>query len=67
MHYVRDTALGEDACRVRKGSPPQVMAAFANLAILVSRLLGKQDLARSMDNFRLRPNTTVALVWSAAT
>ena len=42
------------------------MAAFANLAISVLRLLGKQNLARAMDNFRLRPNTAVAVVWSAA-
>ena len=66
VHYVRDTALGEDACRVRKGSLPRVMAAFANLAISVLRLLGKQNLARAMDNFRLRPNTAVAVIWSAA-
>ena len=31
------------------------MAAFANLAISVPRLLSKQSLARAMDNFRLAP------------
>ena len=66
MHYVCDTALREDACRVRKGSLPRVMAAFANLDISVLRLLGKQNPARAMDIFRLRPNTAVAAVWSAA-
>ena len=33
LHYVRDVTLGEDACRVRKGSAPQVLAALRNAAI----------------------------------
>ena len=32
VHYVRDVALGENACRVRKGALPRLLAAFANLA-----------------------------------
>ena len=66
VHYVRDAALREDACRVRKGSLPRVMAAFANLAISVLRLLGQRNLKRAMSNFKLRPNTAVAAVWLAA-
>ena len=66
VHYVRDTALREDACRVRKGSLPRVMAAFANLTISVLRLLGKRNIRRAMSNFKLRPNTAVAAVWSMA-
>ena len=66
VHYVRDAALREDACRVRKGSLPRVMAAFANLAISVLRLLGQRNLKRAMSNFKLRPNTAVAVVWLAA-
>ena len=66
VHYVRDVALREDACRVRKGSLPRVMAAFANLAISVLRLLGKRNLKRAMSNFKLRPNTAVAVVWLVA-
>jgi hypothetical protein len=34
-HYVRDVALGEDACRVRKGVAPQVLAALRNVAVHV--------------------------------
>ena len=33
LHYVRDTTLGEDHCRVRKGSAPQVLAAVRNAVI----------------------------------
>ena len=33
LHYVRDVTLGEDACRVRKGSAPQILAAIRNAII----------------------------------
>jgi predicted transposase YbfD/YdcC len=33
LHYVRDVTLGEDACRVRTGSAPQVLAAVRNTVI----------------------------------
>ncbi|WP_109570954.1 hypothetical protein [Gemmata obscuriglobus] len=32
-HDVRDVTLGADACRVRKGAAPQVLAALRNAAI----------------------------------
>jgi predicted transposase YbfD/YdcC len=33
LHYVRDVTLGEDACRVRRGSAPQVLAALRNTVV----------------------------------
>ena len=30
---MRDVTLGEDACRVRKGSAPQVLAALRNVCV----------------------------------
>jgi hypothetical protein len=33
LHYVRDVALREDACRVRSGNAPQVLAALRNAAV----------------------------------
>ena len=56
IHYVRDTALGEDRCRVRKGALPRIMAAFANLAITILRMLGKKNIRRAMRNFGYRPD-----------
>lgn len=38
LHYVRDETLGEDRCRARKGSTPEVLAALRNVAVY---LLGK--------------------------
>lgn len=33
LHHVRDVTFGEDACRVRSGAAPQVLAAIRNLDI----------------------------------
>jgi hypothetical protein len=40
LHYVRDVTLGEDACRVRRGAAPQVLAAVRNAVV---HLLGGLD------------------------
>lgn len=40
LHYVRDVTPGEDGCRVRTGSAPQVLAAPRNAAV---HLLGTVD------------------------
>ena len=65
MHNVRDVALGEDACWVRKGASPRVLAAFANLAISILRLLGRTNLRRAMHPFRLRPREVLAVLLGA--
>jgi predicted transposase YbfD/YdcC len=33
LHYVRDVTLGEDLCRVRSGTAPQVLAALRNAVV----------------------------------
>lgn len=40
LHYLRDTAFGEDASRVRCGHAPQNMAMLRNLAIPILATLG---------------------------
>lgn len=41
LHYVRDKTLGEDACTVRTGHAPQVLAGFRNAVVcLLSQQLG---------------------------
>ena len=62
IHYVRDVALREDDCRVRKGALPRVMAAFANLAISILRLLRVKNIKRRMEQLHLRPDYTAGLV-----
>jgi hypothetical protein len=40
LHWVRDVSLGEDACRVRTGAAPQVLAACRNAVLTLVRRLG---------------------------
>ena len=47
-HYVRDVTFGEDASRIRKGSGPEVMAAFRNAAIGFLRSTGVANIAAAL-------------------
>ena len=64
VHYVRDVAVGEDKCRIRKGSLPRLMAAVSNLAISILRLLETKNIKRRMSQLSMDPNGTVALLLS---
>lgn len=47
LHYVRDVTLGEDACRVRTGNAPQVLAALRNVVVhLISGEAAHEDKSR---------------------
>ncbi len=50
-HYLRDVTLGEDACRVRTGTAPQVLAAIRNLLVVVARRAGFSNLAEALRTF----------------
>ena len=52
--------LREDRSRIRKGSLPRLLAAFANLAISTLRLLKTTKIKRRRGQLRLDPNGTVA-------
>jgi predicted transposase YbfD/YdcC len=48
LHWVRDVTLGEDGCRVRAGSAPQVLAALRNVAVhLLSQEAAEEELGAS--------------------
>jgi predicted transposase YbfD/YdcC len=62
LHYVRDVTLGEDGCRVRKGSAPQVLAAVRNVVIhLIANVEGSSRAAaiRRLNN---HPEEALALL-----
>lgn len=48
LHYVRDETMGEDKCRLRSGSAPQVLAGFRNAAITLLRALGVDNIAQAL-------------------
>jgi predicted transposase YbfD/YdcC len=62
LHHVRDVTWGEDACRVRKGNGPQLLAALRNTA---NYLLGRArapSKAAATRRFAAHPHEAVTLV-----
>jgi predicted transposase YbfD/YdcC len=59
-HDVRDVALGADASRIRKGSGPEVMAAFRNAAMGFLRATGVTNIAEALRRNAARVNELFA-------
>jgi predicted transposase YbfD/YdcC len=51
LHHRRDVTLQEDACQVRRGQAPQVLAALNNVAIGIVLRAGYQNLAAAQRAF----------------
>ena len=62
LHYVRDVTLGEDACRVRKGSAPQVLAALRNAVVHLLAGVEAESRAAAIERLAVRPNEALALL-----
>ena len=62
LHYVRDVTLGEDACRVRKGSAPQVLAAVRNAVIHLLAGMGAPSHAAAIRRLNARPDEALDLL-----
>jgi hypothetical protein len=62
LHWVRDETLGEDRCRVRKGSGPQVLAALRNAVVLLLEGVDAPSKAAATRRFCARPDEAHALI-----
>lgn len=62
LHYSRDVSLGEDACRVRTGHAPQVMAALNNLVLAITKKTGFRYVPDATRHFAADLAGTVALL-----
>jgi hypothetical protein len=62
LHYVRDVTLGEDACRVRKGSAPQVLAALRNATVHLLAGVGAESRVAATEILAARPNQALSLL-----
>ena len=62
LHGVRDVTLGEDACRVRRGSAPQVLAALRNAAVHLLSGLGLASRAAATRRLATRPQEALDLL-----
>lgn len=64
LHHVRDVTMAEDACRVRKGSAPQVLAALRNLVIFLVSLvtLPKESRPEVLNRMAARPSEALQAI-----
>jgi hypothetical protein len=62
LHYVRDVTMGEDACRVRSGAAPQVLAGIRNSAIALARRDGWQNIAAALRHYAIKTAEALHLI-----
>ena len=62
LHYVRDVTLGEDGCRARKGSAPQVLAAVRNAVIHLLADVGASSRAEAVRRLNNNPELAFKLL-----
>ncbi len=62
LHWVRDVTLGEDACGVRSGEAPQVLAALRNAAVHLLEKVEALSKAAATRRFAINPLEAVLLV-----
>lgn len=62
LHYVRDVSAGEDACRVRTGNAPEVLAGVRHAALTVLRASGESNTAAAFRHLAAVPRKAVELV-----
>ena len=63
LHWVRDVTFGEDHCRIRTGTTPQVFSAFRNTAISYLRSLGTTNIAAKLRENALKVNHLPSQPW----
>jgi predicted transposase YbfD/YdcC len=62
LHYVRDVTMGEDACRVRSGSSPQVLAALRNAVVHLLEGVKAPSKAAATRRFAAHPDEAIRLI-----
>lgn len=62
LHYVRDVTLGEDACRVRKGVAPQVLATLRNAVIHLLTEVDAESCPEAIEILQLHPEQARRLI-----
>jgi hypothetical protein len=62
LHYVRDVTLGEDACRVRSGAAPQVLAGLRNAVIHLLTGVDAESRPEAIEILQLHPEQARRLI-----
>jgi hypothetical protein len=62
LHYVRDVTLGEDACRVRAGTAPQILAALRNAVVHMLAQVEAESYPEALEILQLQPKEAKRLI-----
>jgi predicted transposase YbfD/YdcC len=62
LHWVRDVTLGEDACRVRSGAAPQVLAALRNAAVHLLATVPADSNTAAIETLQVNPHLAHKLI-----
>jgi hypothetical protein len=62
LHWVRDVTLGEDACRVRTGSAPQVLAALRNAVVHLLTQVDAPSYPAAIEQLQVHPEQAKKLI-----
>ncbi|MFG6192759.1 hypothetical protein [Nonomuraea sp. JJY05] len=62
LHHIRDVTYRDDACKIRTGTAPRIMAGLRNLAIGLARLIGWTNVATTTDHYRSHPTDGLQLL-----
>ena len=62
LHYVRDVTLGEDACRVRSGTAPQVLAALRNAVVHLLATVSAESHPEAIELLQIHPEEARRLI-----
>ena len=60
LHHIRDVTLGEDRCRVRRGSAARALASLRNVAAYLLRRAGGRTVAAATRAVVARPELALA-------
>ena len=62
LFHVRDVTLGEDACRVRSGSAPQILSTLRNTTLYLLNTAGHINMAAALRRHAAHPPEAMALL-----
>lgn len=62
LHWVRDVTLGEDACRVRTGNAPQVLASLRNAVVYLLSKVKAESRVAAIERLQARPEEAKTLI-----
>jgi predicted transposase YbfD/YdcC len=62
LHYVRDVTLGEDACRVRTGNAPEILAGLRNVVVHLLERVDAPSKAAATRRLAAHPDEAVQLI-----